>query len=145
MKVGAVQHIGVSVSNMEEALGFYRDLLGLEVMMDMEMTGDAAIEALLGVRDIKMRYVLFSGKGALLNLLEVKQPRGENVARKLRPQDHAIHHIAFSVDDVDAAYEELKASGVEFLSPPQDTGLARAVSMRGPDGVIVELFQIRME
>ena len=121
MKLGQVQHIAISVSNMDEALKFYRDILGLEVMMDMEMEGSPALEAILGVEGLKMRYVLFSGKGAQLNLLEFRNPRGENVAAKMRPFDHGIHHIAFAVDDVEAAYKELSAKGVEFISPPQDT------------------------
>lgn len=142
MKLGPVQHIAVSVSNMEEALEFYCGILGLEVMMDMEMEGVPALEAILGVKDIKMRYVLFSGKGAQLNLLEFKNPRGENIAEKMRPYDHGIHHIAFAVDDVEAAYEELSAKRVEFISPPQDTGLAKANALRGPDGVVIELFEL---
>lgn len=144
MKLGEVQHIAISVSNMDEALGFYSDMLGLDVMMDMEMEGDPAIEAILGVKNLKMRYVLFSGTGAQLNLLEFKNPRGENVAEKLRPYDHAIHHIAFSVDDVEAAYRELGEKGITFISPPQDTGLAKACALRGPDGVIIELFELPM-
>lgn len=140
MKVGEVQHIAISVSDMEVALEFYRDLLGLEVMMDMQLDGAPAIEALLGVKDVRMRYVLFGGKGGQINLLEISNPKGENFAAKMRACDHGIHHVAFSVDDVDAAYEELGAKGVEFIGPPQDTGLARAVSMRGPDGVVIELF-----
>jgi catechol 2,3-dioxygenase-like lactoylglutathione lyase family enzyme len=142
MKLGEVQHIAISVSDMEEALKFYSGLLGLEVMMDMEMEGDPAIEAILGVKDLKMRYVLFTGNGAQLNLLEFKNPKGENVAKKLQPYDHAIHHIAFAVDDVEAAYEELTAKGIEFISPPQDTGLAKACAMRAPDGVVIELFAL---
>ncbi|GAB4344026.1 MAG: methylmalonyl-CoA epimerase [Candidatus Abyssubacteria bacterium] len=142
MKIGEVQHIAISVSNMEEALKFYCGLLGLEVMMDMELEGDPAIEAILGVKNIKMRYVLFSGKGARLNLLEFKNPKGENLAKKMRPYDQGIHHIAFVVDDVEAAYRELSAKGVEFISAPQQTGLAKASSMRGPDGVVIELFEL---
>jgi methylmalonyl-CoA/ethylmalonyl-CoA epimerase len=145
MKIGQVQHIAISVSNMEEALRFYSGLLGLEVMMDMELDNDPAIEAILGVKDIHMRYVLFSGKGARLNLLEFKSPKGENVAAKLRPYDQGIHHIAFVVDDVEAAYKELSAKGVEFISPPQQTGLAKANAMVGPDGVVIELFELPME
>ncbi len=142
MKLGPVQHIAVSVSDMEKALEFFCGALGLEVMMDMEMEGVPAIEAILGVKDIKMRYVLFTGQGAQLNLLEFKNPKGENIAAKMRPFDHGIHHIAFAVDDVEAAYEELKAKGVEFISPPQDTGVAKAIAMRGPDGVVIELFEL---
>ena len=142
MKLGEVQHIAISVNDMEEALKFYSGLLGLEVMMDMEMEGDPAIEAILGVKNLRMRYVLFTGKGAQLNLLEFKNPKGENVAKKLRPYDHAIHHIAFSVDNVEAAYKELSEKGIEFISPPQDTGLAKACAMRAPDGVVIELFEL---
>jgi len=142
MKIGEVQHIAISVSNMDEALEFYCGLLGLEVMMDMELERDPAIEAILGVKDIKMRYVLFTGMGAKLNLLEFKNPKGENVAAKLRPYDQGIHHIAFSVDDVEAAYKELSAKGVKFISPPQQTGLAKANAMLGPDGVVIELFEL---
>ncbi len=144
MKIGEVQHIAISVSDMEKALDFYCGLLGLEVMMDMELENDPTIQAMFGLKEIKMRYVLFLGKGARLNLLEFKNPRGENVAKKLRPYDHAIHHLAFLVDDVEAAYQELSAKGVEFICPPQDTGLAKAITMYGPDGVVVELFQLPM-
>jgi catechol 2,3-dioxygenase-like lactoylglutathione lyase family enzyme len=144
MKIGEVQHIAISVSDMEEALKFYCGLLGLEVMMDMEMEGDPAIEAVLGVKDIKMRYVLFSGKGARLNLLQFRNPKGENLAKRMRPYDQGIHHIAFVVDDVEGAYRELSAKGVEFISPPQQTGLAKASSMHGPDGVVIELFELPM-
>ena len=140
MKVGEVQHIAVSVSDMEKALEFYRDLLGLEVMMDMELDGAPAIEALLDVKGLKMRYVLFGGEGAQLNLLEFRNPKGENMAKKMRAYDLGIHHIAFRVDDVEDAYNELSAKGVDFICPPQDTGLSKAVSMRGPDGVVIELF-----
>ena len=61
MRLGEVQHIAISVSDMEESLRFYCGLLGLEVMMDMEMVGDPAIEAILGVKDLSMRYVLLGG------------------------------------------------------------------------------------
>jgi catechol 2,3-dioxygenase-like lactoylglutathione lyase family enzyme len=142
MKLGPVQHIAVSVGDMEKALEFYCGVLGLEVMMDMEMEGVPAIETILGVKDTKMRYVLFSGQGAQLNLLEFKNPKGKNIAAKMRPFDHGIHHIAFAVDDVEAAYEELKAKGVEFISPPQDAGVAKANALRGPDGVVIELFEL---
>jgi catechol 2,3-dioxygenase-like lactoylglutathione lyase family enzyme len=142
MKLGEVQHIAISVSDMDVALQFYSGLLGLDVMMDMEMEGDPAIEAILGVKDLKMRYVLFTGNGAQLNLLEFKSPTGENIAQKQRPCDHAIHHIAFSVDDVEAAYKELSDKGIEFISPPQDTGLAKACALRAPDGVVLELFEL---
>jgi len=144
MRLGEVQHIAISVSDMEESLRFYCGLLGLDVMMDMEMEGDAAIEAILGVKDLNMRYVLLGGEGAKLNLLEFRSPKGENVARKLRPYDQGIHHFAFVVDDIDAAYKELSAHGVEFIGPPQDTGIVKANAMRGPDGVVIELMQFLM-
>ena len=141
MKLGEVQHIAISVSDMEEALRFYCGLLGLDVMMDMELDRDPAIEAILGVKDLKMRYVLLGGEGAKLNLLEFENPKGKNVARKLRPYDQAIHHLAFFVDDIEAAYKELSAKGVEFISPPQDSGIVKTNAMRGPDGVVIELMQ----
>jgi catechol 2,3-dioxygenase-like lactoylglutathione lyase family enzyme len=141
VKLGEVQHIAISVSDMEEALKFYCGLLGLDVMMDMDMDGDPAIEAILGVKGIKMRYVLLSNEGAKLNLLEFKNPKGENIAGKLRPYDQAIHHFAFVVDDIEAAYKELSAKGVEFISPPQSSGIIKANALRGPDGVVIELMQ----
>lgn len=142
MKLGEVQHIAISVSDMDKALEFYSGLLGLEVLMDMEMEGDPAIEAILGVKDLKMRYVIFNNAGGKINLLEFKNPKGKNVAEKLRPYDKAIHHIAFSVDDIEAAYKELSEKGVEFISPPQDTGLAKSNAFRAPDGVVIELFEM---
>ncbi|RJP15625.1 MAG: VOC family protein [Candidatus Abyssobacteria bacterium SURF_5] len=141
MHLKEVQHIAISVSDMEKSLAFYRDLLGLEVMMDFEVADNRGIETVLGVKGLKMRYVLFNNKGASINLLEIRNPKGENVARKLRPYDQCIHHFAFAVDDAEAVYQELKSNGIEFVSPPQDLGMAKACAFYGPDGEVIELME----
>jgi catechol 2,3-dioxygenase-like lactoylglutathione lyase family enzyme len=143
MKLGDIQHIAIGVSDMEKSLAFYRDLLGLEVVADFEVEGNPGIEAVFGVTNLSMRYVLFASQGTSINLLEFRNPKGKNVARAQRACDQAIHHIAFIVDDVDAIHRELSVKGVEFTCPPQDLGLPRACAMRGPDGEIIELMQYR--
>jgi catechol 2,3-dioxygenase-like lactoylglutathione lyase family enzyme len=143
VQLNEVQHIAISVSDIEKSLAFYRDLLGLEVMMDFEVENNPGIETVLGVKGLKMRYVLFNNKGASINLLGITNPKGENVARKLRPYDHGVHHFAFAVDDAEGIYQELRAKGVEFISPPQDLGAAKACAFRGPDGEVIELMQFR--
>jgi catechol 2,3-dioxygenase-like lactoylglutathione lyase family enzyme len=145
MKFGAVQHIAISVSNMEEALKFYCGLLGFETMTDMELKGDPAIETAFGVKNIMMRYVLLNNEGATLNLLEFTSPRGKNIAEKFRPYDHGIHHLAFVVDDVEATYKELSTKGACFISPPQNFGMAKGNFIQGPDGVMIELVQFLTE
>jgi catechol 2,3-dioxygenase-like lactoylglutathione lyase family enzyme len=139
-------HGGITVSDMDRALEFYRDFLGLELLYDRETTAPYLGE-MIGLESPDLRIAfLRTGPGdeGYIELLEYR-----SIERRLvghAPWDPGSGHICFSVVDVDRLYAELLRSGYTARSAPVDivsgpnTG-SRAVYVSDPDGHWVELFQ----
>jgi methylmalonyl-CoA/ethylmalonyl-CoA epimerase len=121
--VNGLHHTGLYVASLDEALGFYRDHLGLQTEFELSRPG--------------LRVVMLKSGDGRLELLEVTPvSRDERRAPGLR-------HVAFQVADVEAAYAELSNQGTSFLEPPLGgTGAwPRACFFRAPDGTFIELIQ----
>lgn len=141
-----VHHAGVTVDNLDRALAFYRDVLGLEVFVVAERR-DETIGAIVGYPGaaIKLAFCGVPGDSARIELLEYLEPRGEGAdGETFRP---ASGHVCFRVDDIDTVYARIAATGyVPRSSAPvtitegPNAG-ARAFYVRDPDGYSVELFQ----
>ena len=102
-----VHHAGVTVANLERALAFYRDVLGLEVFVVAERRDETigADRRLPGGRRSSWRSCGVPGDSARIELLEYLEPRGDGVdGETFRP---ATGHICFRVDDIDALYEQI--------------------------------------
>ncbi len=134
---------------MERSLGFYRDLIGLSVLVDEELAGEG-LERTTGLQGAALRVVELGLDDATpyLELLEYHAPRGAPIDP--RPCDAGAHHVCFEVEDIEAAHERLAAAGISFTHPPQlVAGGAfagdRAAYYFDPDGMIVELWQVAGE
>lgn len=147
--LGAVAHIGITVRDMEGALRFYRDLLGLKVLGDVTIAGDEA-DTLTREQGVKLRVVYLRSekdvKGPPLELLHFVAPAGDGKAPYARLTNPGITEVAFWVRDIEKTYTELRERGVKFLSPPQlfeleGYGKAKAVYFCDPDGTTLELIQ----
>jgi glyoxylase I family protein len=145
----AVAHIGITVRNMDRALRFYRDLLGLKVLGDITIEGDEA-DILTREKGVKLRVVYLRSekdlKGPPLELLHFVEPAGDGKGPYPRLTNPGITEVAFWVRDIEQTYAELGTRGVKFLSPPQlfeleGYGKAKAVYFWDPDGTILELIQ----
>ena len=143
-----IHHAARTVSEMARALRFYRDLLGLETIVDEELSGEA-IERQTGLSGAKLRAVVL-GSGSrppFLELIEYLEPVGRGMRGDELPSDVGAHHVAFTVRDIGSEYELLTAAGVGFTSPPQEvedgffTG-DRVAYCYDPDGLIVELWEV---
>ena len=139
-------HAGFSVGDMDRVLGFYRDLLGLEVVLDAVRENLPAYDAILGFSDTRIRVVQLEDRNGpfRLELIEYLNPRRQE--RELKNTWVGAAHMGFYVADLQAEYERLLSAGVRFNSPPQeivrDGKLAgKALYMLDPDGITVELFQ----
>ncbi len=146
VQVGGIHHVSRSVGDMERSLCFYRDLLGLEVALDTEMSGDM-LEREVGLDGARLRLVeLATGPGeAMLELLEYSSPPPD-ASTRLRPCDVGAHHVAVLVNDIEEAYQHLDAAGVRFTCPPQEVDAGyfrghRTAYCFDPDGQILELWQ----
>lgn len=140
----ATNHTSFTVSDLERSLAFFREVLGFEVTSKAPR-GTEVAEHITGVAgaDIVVAYV--QGPGHRLELIEYLGPDDRGAVRP-RPCDVGFAHIAFNVDDIDAAVEAAAGHGVLPLNPPLtvDRGPnkgGKAVYLRDPDGITIELIQ----
>lgn len=143
--IQGVHHTCITVSNLERSIAFYRDMLGLELKMteESERSGDDRSEA-LGVPKAKVKLALLQAGDAQVELIEYVTAGGRPYDRN--NNDVGAMHIAFQVDDIDAAYSRLRGHGVRFTAPPATIPAGPMVGWRwtyfsDPDGVSLEIIQ----
>jgi catechol 2,3-dioxygenase-like lactoylglutathione lyase family enzyme len=143
--VTGVRHVGIVVRDLERALAFYRDGLGLAVVKQADEQG-AYLDnmlALPGVRVTTVKLRAPDGGPTLVELLRFREPPNEDgLPRALSAIGPS--HVAFTVADLDLAFARLEAAGVRFHAPPQlsPDGYAKVTYCRDPDGTPVELVEV---
>jgi catechol 2,3-dioxygenase-like lactoylglutathione lyase family enzyme len=139
-----LRHAGIVVTDLERALHFYCDLLGLKVLKSMEEKG-VYLDNMLGHSGVLVTTVkLAAGKGsAVLELLHFKSPVTP-AAQTRGLFDLGPTHVAFTVEDLDTIFERLARAGVPFNAPPQlsPDGLAKVTFCHDPDGTPLELVEM---
>jgi glyoxylase I family protein len=133
-------HITLRVSDLERALVFYRDGLGLRPIFDVKLDGPG-LEAVTGAKGATGRMVglLAPGRGKVcLELLGFEHPKSER-APQGRYAGYA--NVSLSVDDLDAAYAACLARGLQPLQKPVEVGGVRMFFLADPDGTPIELIQ----
>lgn len=133
MKV-ELDHIGIAIEGLDEALAFYRDLLGLH-LEESEEVGSQKVRA----------HFLPAGEPKL-ELLEATQPESA-IAKYVAKRGPGLHHIAFRVDDIHQVLADLKARGVRLIDetprPGAEGALVAFIHPSASHGVLVELKQPR--
>jgi len=144
-RVLAADHTGITVSNLERSLGFWRDVLGFELSHTAHQTGEMASE-ITGVEgaEIKLAVVKAPG-GHKIELLEYLAPleRKWNVDR---PCDVGFVHVALIVEDLGPILSAIETSGWKAAGKPQTLRSGpnagkRVVYVRDPDGTTIEFMQ----
>uniref|UniRef100_I2Q7L2 Lactoylglutathione lyase-like lyase n=1 Tax=Desulfovibrio sp. U5L TaxID=596152 RepID=I2Q7L2_9BACT len=142
MKVWGLRHVGLVVSDLERALGLYRDALGL-VEWRRTVESGSYIEQVTGLAGVELEWVkLAAPGGGLLELLHYRRPGCETaVAAPVNAAGRM--HAALTVDDVDALYRTLPAMGVRCPSPPalSPDGKVKVLYCFDGDGTNLELVQ----
>jgi catechol 2,3-dioxygenase-like lactoylglutathione lyase family enzyme len=143
--IRGIHHTAISTGNLERALGFYRDLLGFEVISEFAWpAGSELADQITGLEGSSAKAAMLRAGNAHIELFEYGSPppRPGDEARPVN--DHGITHICVDVVDVDAEYERLVAAGMRFHCPPQYLGPdVRTTYGRDPDGNVIELQEIR--
>lgn len=139
--INALEHVAISVGNMDRSLAFYRDFLGMKVIMDLNITDDR-IGRVIGIPDAKCRIVHLKLGRTILEIFCYTNPVGANKADTMRQYDHGLIHLGFKVANFHEQIKKLKAKGVAFLGEPVEfrPGVW-IVYFRGPDGEICEFRQ----
>lgn len=109
MKPTHIEHIGIAVSNLEEAVRYYEQVLGLECY------------ALEEVKDQKVRTAFFRVGETKIELLESTEADGP-VGKFIEKRGQGVHHIAFAMDDTDQALKEAEAKGVQLIDKTSRKG-----------------------
>ena len=137
-----IRHTGTVVADLEASLYFYRELLGFQIVKQMEEAGDY-IDNISSLRDVKVTTVkLTSPSGQMIELLKYHSHPAQQKVREI--YEIGISHIAFTVDDLDIEYERLRGKGIQFSSPPQlsPDGYAKVTFCRAPEGTLIELVEV---
>ncbi len=109
MKPTHIEHIGIAVSNLEEAIKYYEQVLGLECY---------AIEE---IKDQKVRTAFFRVGETKIELLESTESDGP-VGKFIEKRGQGVHHIAFAVQDTDMALREAEAKGIQLIDKTSRKG-----------------------
>ncbi|HHV56687.1 MAG TPA: methylmalonyl-CoA epimerase [Firmicutes bacterium] len=132
MKISRIDHVGIAVRSLEEALKFYEGVLGIKASGEEEVPEQLVRTAFLPVGDSE------------IELLESTSPEGP-IARFIEKRGEGIQHIALRVDNIEAALERLKAAGVRLLDevPRHGAGGARIAFLhpKATGGVLLELTE----
>ncbi|GFN31075.1 VOC family protein [Paenibacillus xylaniclasticus] len=126
MAIRKFEHVGVMVSNIEQSVEFYTKVLGMEHRKTMTHSN--------GV--IRLAFLAFAGQEDT----EIELIEGFNSEL---PAEGKVHHLAFTVDDVEAEFARIK----ELQIPLQDTEITtlpdggRYFFFFGPNGELMEMFQ----
>ena len=144
-QVLAADHTGITVSNLERSLAFWRDVLGFELSHTAHQTGELA-EEITGVAGVEIKLAVVKTPGGhKIELLQYLAPSDRNHAH-LRPCDVGHVHVTLLVDDLDAVLEKISASGWKAAGKPQTLKSGpnagkRVIYVRDPDGTTIELMQ----
>ena len=138
-----IHHVGLTVSDIERSIDFYRRALCCEVTQTGVAEGEE-VGRTQGLGDVRIRYAyLTAGGGSLLELLQYDRPAGTQTIAYGRA-DTGAGHVCFVVDDIDATHERLLGEKVTVLAGPLDfvsSGI-RALYFLDPDGILLQIYQL---
>lgn len=130
--VGKVDHIGIAVKSIDEALKFYEDVLGIKCVSQEVVEEQKVKVAFLPIGDTEVE------------LLESTDEDGP-VARFIERKGEGIQHIAYKVDDIEKSIKELKEKGIRMIDeePRYGAGGAKIAFLhpKSTFGVLIELCQ----
>ena len=138
----------MTVSNMEQSIKFYSEVLSFQKIKDIEIAG-ADWEKLQGVFGLRMRIVQMQLGTEVISLMEYLTPQGRPIPTDSRSNDRWFQHIAIVVSDMEQAYQRLRQHNVRHTSTnPQQLpewnkklGGVQAFYFKDPDGHNLELIK----
>lgn len=126
-----IDHIGIAVKSIEDALKLYTDALGLEVK-DIEI-----------VEAQKVRTAIIPVGESKIELLESTDPEGV-IARYIEKRGEGLHHLALAVSDIEQALDDLQSKDVPLIDEKPRSGVEDSrIAFLHPKaaGVLIELVE----
>ena len=142
-----VHHVGITVSNLERSIEFYRDTLGMTLVGRRPEVKEDYVANQTGYEGVRLSVASFRVQPDSPNSLEVV----EYLNHVGKPADTSTNrpggtHLCLVVDDLQAAYESLSERGVRFRSAPIEITAGpnkhgKVVYFYDPDNYVLELFE----
>lgn len=133
-------HLVVGVTDMDRALEFYRDLLGMEVIFETLISGEPFDTVLHATRKQEGRVVGGLLGGLMVELLSLGARPSTSSAT--RPALTGIHNVSLSVTDLDDTHRRIVAAGYTPEQEPFEIGGVRMFFVKDPDGTAVEFIEL---
>ena len=133
-------HLVVGVTDMDRALAFYRDVLGMEVVFETLISGEPFDAVLHAKRQQEGRVVGGLLGGLMVELLSL----GANPSADKPPRRGitGIHNVSLSVTDLDDTHRRITAAGCQPDQVPFEIGGVRMFFVKDPDGTPVEFIEL---
>lgn len=129
-----IDHVAIIVRNIEQALTFYRDMLGLSPRAITEVPTER----------VRIAFLPMGGPGGSeLELIEPTDPQS-SLSRFLEKRGEGLHHICLQVENIEAALQEMQAKGAMVLdTEPRMAAEGRAIFLhpRSTHGVLLEFIE----
>lgn len=142
MKNARLLHYSHCVSDIERSRRFYTDVLGFEVVLEVDFD-DPATARVMGVPGCKFKGIFMQRDGMRIELIAFREPPPERTVHRRQSNEIGHSHLSFYVRNLDRALASLRAKGVEV---DEDSRAEVAAGMeccvvRDPDGFPIEIVQ----
>jgi methylmalonyl-CoA/ethylmalonyl-CoA epimerase len=132
MKISHIEHIGIAVKDLKASIAYYENILGLTCYTIEE------------VADQKVKTAFFKIGQTKIELLETTDPEGA-IGKFIEKRGEGIHHIAYAVDNVSSALEEMESKSVQLIDKQPRKG-AEGLSIaflhpKSTGGILTELCE----
>lgn len=109
MNITHIEHIGIAVKNLDEAIKHYENILGLKCY------------AIKEIKDQQVKTAFFDVGGTKIELLESTTSNGP-ISKFINKKGQGVHHIAFAVDNTSKALNEVKNKGIKLIDEASRKG-----------------------
>lgn len=137
-----LEHIALGVSDINRSLKFYRDLLGMKVVFETDLSDDK-IGRINGIIGSKCKITHLQIGETILELIHYYALPIDKFSINSSQCNRGFIHIGFNVTDIHTHVKELKEKGIEFLGELVELRPGTwCAYFRGPDGEVCELRQV---
>lgn len=136
-----MDHVAISVTDLDKTIAFYRDVIGMEKVFDREFGEPMA--SLIGVEGARARVVHMKLGDSVVELFDYGHPGGREPRPDRQQSDYGLTHIGFLVQDFWSTVQHLLDHGVEFLGEPVEIRPGVFVGyFRGAEYEVCEIREI---
>ena len=140
--IEGIEHVALSVSDLERSIEFYCKNLNCEVIRIIEAGTNPLLGKVVGMPDCIARIAHLKSGSNMLELFQYMEPQGKKIPFDQRQADNGFIHAGFRSSDVRQDYLKMKSQGVRFISEPvefrKDVWICY---FKGPDNEVCEIRQ----